>query len=205
MAARKATAIHLVNRLNFCGAGVPARAENDPEGCASHSTRACFSALPMNKRALIQQIVTKLRAELELYFRAAHAAHAEATHEQNKAENKYDTRGLEASYLAHGQSRQAVEVKAAIAAFEVLEARRFGAGEAIGLGALVELEQRGERTLYFIGPKAGGMEVVHEKREILVITPQSPLGEQLLGKKQGERLQLSLAGARDQYRVVFVE
>jgi hypothetical protein len=159
----------------------------------------------MNKRALIKQIVAKLTAELELYFRAAHAAHAEATHEQNKAENKYDTRGLEASYLARGQSRQALEVKAAIAAFDELEIRRFGAGEAIELGALVELEQSGERTLYFIGPKAGGTEVIHEKREILVITPQSPLGEQLLGKKQGERLQLSLVGVRGQYRVVFVE
>ena len=59
----------------------------------------------MNKRALIKKIVARLTDELEVYFRAAHASRAEATHEQSKAENKYDTRGLEASYLAHGQSR----------------------------------------------------------------------------------------------------
>jgi transcription elongation GreA/GreB family factor len=158
----------------------------------------------MNKRAIIQKIVAKLTAELEGYFRAAQAAHAEATHEQNKAENKYDTRGLEASYLARGQSRQAKETEAAIAAFEKLQARTFTAGDAIELGALVELENKGERTIYFIGPKAGGTEVVHAGREILVITPQSPLGEQLRGKRQGDRLQLSLAGVRDQYRVLYV-
>jgi transcription elongation GreA/GreB family factor len=158
----------------------------------------------MNKRAIIQKIVAKLTAELEGYFRAAQAAHAEATHEQNKAENKYDTRGLEASYLARGQSRQAKETEAAIAAFEKLEPRTFTASDAIELGALVELENKGERTIYFIGPKAGGTEVVHAGREILVITPQSPLGEQLQGKRQGDRLQLSLAGVRDQYRVLCV-
>ena len=41
-------------------------------------------------------------------------------------------------------------------------------------------------------PRAGGTEVVHDKKEILVITPQSPLGEQLIGKKAGDSLQLKL-------------
>ena len=159
----------------------------------------------MNKRALIKTILAQLTAELEVYFRAAHAAHAEATHEQNKAENKYDTRGLEASYLARGQSRQAIETKAAIAAFEKLVPRKLAAEEPIELGALVELEQGSERTLFFIGPKAGGTEVVHEGREILVITPQSPLGEQLQGKKLGDHLRLNLAGVRDPYRVIAIE
>ena len=159
----------------------------------------------MNKRALIKKILAQLTAELAGYFRAAQSAHAEATHEQNKAENKYDTRGLEASYLARGQSRQAMETQAALAACEKLEPRKFGAADPIELGALVELEHKSERTLYFLGPKAGGTEVTHQGREILVITAQSPLGEQLLGKKQGDELQLTLAGARDQYRVVLVQ
>lgn len=158
----------------------------------------------MNKRAIIRKIVAKLTSELEGYFRAAQSAHAEATHEQNKAENKYDTRGLEAAYLARGQSRQAKETEVAIAAFEKLEARAFHKGAAIELGALVELESRGERTTYFIGPKAGGTEVVHDGVEILVITPQSPLGEQLQGKQQGDRLELAIAGGRDQYRILSV-
>ncbi len=95
--------------------------------------------------------------------------------------------------------------KAAIAAFEKLSPRKFAAGEPIELGALVEVEQRRERTLYFVGPKAGGTEVVHEGREILVITPQSPLGQQLQGKKSGDRLQLDLGGVREPYRVMTVE
>jgi transcription elongation GreA/GreB family factor len=159
----------------------------------------------MNKRALIEKIVKQLTSDLEGYLRAARAAHAEATHEQSRAENKYDTRGLEASYLARGQSKQAAEIEAAIEAFGKLDGRVFAPGEPVDLGALVELEGAGERTIYFIGPKAGGTEVMHQKREVLVITPASPLGEQLMGRKQGESLQMKIAGATNKYLVASVE
>ena len=158
----------------------------------------------MNKRALLKKIIAQLTSGLEAYLRAARAAHAEATHESSKAENKYDTRGLEASYLAHGQSKQAAEIEAAIAAFEKLDARSYGPGQPIDLGALVELESAGEQSLYFIGPKAGGTEVVHQKREVLVITPQSPLGRQLLGRRQGDTVELDLGGKRAPARIASV-
>ena len=158
----------------------------------------------MNKRAVLQKIIGKLTEELGVYFRAAQNSRAEATHEQNKAESKYDTRGLEASYLARGQSRQAAELEAAIAEFEKLEVRKFAASEPIDLGALVELEVDGEKSLYFLGPRAGGTEIVQDRREILVITPPSPLGAQLLARKQGDRLQLELAGRRQPARILSV-
>ena len=83
----------------------------------------------MDKRSLIQEVIAKLMSELEVYFRAAQASRAEASHEQSKPENKYDTRGLEASYLARGQSRQAAELEASIAEFEKLDVRTFVTGK----------------------------------------------------------------------------
>ena len=159
----------------------------------------------MNKRALIRKIIARLTEELQVYFRAANASRAEATHEQNKAEGKYDTRGLEASYLARGQSKQAAEIESAIAEFEKLDAHPFADDEAVGIGALVELEHGGENSSYFLGPRAGGTEVVHEKREILVITPQSPLGEQLMGKKSGDQPQLNFGGAKQAAKILSVK
>ena len=108
------------------------------------------------------------------------------------------------TYLDRGQSRQAAEIQAAIAVFEQLDARKFGAAEPIDIGAFVVLEFNAEKMAYFIGPRAGGTEVQHDKQDVLVITPQSPLGEQLLGRKQGEVLKLNLAGAQNQYRVATV-
>ena len=106
----------------------------------------------MNKRALIKKIIARLTDELEIYFRAAQFSRAEATHESSKAESKYDTRGLEASYLARGQSKQAAEIEAAIAEFEKMPAKKFGADEPIGLGALMELETRWRKFILFHRP-----------------------------------------------------
>jgi len=158
----------------------------------------------LNKRAILQKITAKLVAELEVYFRAAQFSRAEATHESNKAENKYDTRGLEASYLARGQSKQAAELETAIAEYQKLGVKKFAAGDAINLGALVELEHGGEKSYYFVGPRAGGTEIIHDRKEILVITPQSPLGEQLIGKKCGDTPPLTFGGAKAAAKILSV-
>jgi transcription elongation GreA/GreB family factor len=158
----------------------------------------------VNKAAIVQKIIAQLAAEMEGYARSARAAHAEATDEQSKAENKYDTRGLEASYLARGQSRQAAETAEALEHFAALPLRDFSPADPIDLGAVVELETPTGKTCYFIGPRAGGTEIKEGRREILVITPQSPLGQQLVGKKQGDRWETQLAGKRVAYRIVGV-
>jgi transcription elongation GreA/GreB family factor len=159
----------------------------------------------VNKTIIIKKIVTQLAAELESYGKAARAAHAEATHEQSKAENKYDTRGLEAAYLARGQSKQMAEAAQAMEQFGKMPLKKFGPRDPIDLSALVELNGNGEQSFYLIGPKAGGTEVVHEKKTIMVLTPQSPLGEKLVGQKQGEDVQMQFGPAVETYRIVSVE
>jgi transcription elongation GreA/GreB family factor len=160
----------------------------------------------MNKRALLEAIIQRLDAELALLTRAALATYAEATDEQNKAENKYDTRGLEASYLARGQSKVVDEAAAALAQFRALAVPGFAPGEPVALGALVTVaDSAGQPTHYFVGPQAGGTEVEHEGKTVMVITPSSPLGRQLVGKPQGATVLLEFGGRRSEFRVVRVE
>ena len=159
----------------------------------------------MNKALIIKQIVAGLGESLAVLQKAAQASRAEATHESSKAENKYDTRGLEASYLAGGQMRQAKEIMDAIHLYESLALKKFAAGDEIDLTALVELENDNVSGYYFIGPKSGGLEVMVGKKEIMVITPQSPLGQNLMGKKAGEKWVAQLGGVKVKYCVVTVE
>src|SRR5437867_12396359 len=120
----------------------------------------------MNKAMVLKHIVASLNERLALLEKAARASHAEATHESSKAENKYDTRGLEAAYLAGGQARQAREILDSIATYESLAARDFGPNEPIDLSAVVEMELEGAKAWFFIGPKNGGLEVNVGPREV---------------------------------------
>ena len=61
----------------------------------------------MDKSLLQQQVLERLAEDLLQAEQAARAAHETATHEESVAENKYDTLGLEAAYLATGQVRRA--------------------------------------------------------------------------------------------------
>src|SRR3954462_5397669 len=97
----------------------------------------------INKSKLLERIIEALHDSLAVLQKAARAAHAEATHESSKAENKYDTRGLEAAYLAGGQARQAKEILDSIELYEALATKAFAPGERIALTALVELETDG--------------------------------------------------------------
>lgn len=148
--------------------------------------------------------MAQLHDELESYVRAARSAHAEATDEQNKPENKYDTRGLEAAYLAGAQSRQAAETQQAIEAFEKLALREFKPSDGIDLSALVELEARGERNWFFLGPCKGGLELQQGGKEVVVLTPQAPLGRELIGRKTGDRFKWGAGAGSMEYRILGV-
>src|SRR5438270_11100465 len=131
----------------------------------------------IKKSKLLERIIEALHYSLAVLEKAARSAHAEATHESSKAENKYDTRGLEAAYLAGGQARQAREILESIKVYGSLSLKEFGAADPIDISAVVELETAGEAGTYFIGPRSGGLEVQFQGTEIMVITPQSPLGQ----------------------------
>lgn len=158
----------------------------------------------MNKTAVVREIIAHLKDKVAQYHGAAKAAHAEATHEESRQEDKYDTRGLEASYLAAGQARQMEETAEALQMFASMVIPKFGPKDKIDIGALVELKSKEGNALYFIGPQAGGTEIVLRQQTILVITPQSPLGQQITGKAQGDKVRLRLAGRQTDYVIATV-
>ena len=158
----------------------------------------------MNKTKLLERIVAQLSEAFAVLERAAKTSHAEATHESSKAENKYDTRGLEAAYLAGGQARQAKEILDSIELYRSLPIKAFEPGDPIDLTALVELEVDGYPSTYFMGPRSGGQEIVWRRQEVTVITPQSPLGQELMGKKAGQRWTGRRGGATLKYHLVSV-
>ena len=141
------------------------------------------------KSALLEQIRTDLRARLDRLSKAAQEAHAAATDPGSKAEGKYDTRSLEASYLAVGQAKQVDELAEALRIFETLTLPDFGMDDAIDAGALVEVELAGGSSFFLLVPASGGLVVSHKRLEITLLTPASPLYQKLLGLRIGDTLE----------------
>ena len=101
----------------------------------------------MDKFLLQQQVLERLAQDLLQVEQAARVAHETATHEENVAENKYDTLGLEAAYLATGQARRAEAIRQAMAHWRQFRPGPYDASKGIQLGALVCLVDSGDDTL----------------------------------------------------------
>jgi transcription elongation GreA/GreB family factor len=159
----------------------------------------------MDKTRLYHLIIDKLTSDLAMITRAALEAHANATDKENIPENKYDTLSLEASYLAQGQSKRAVEIERALSRFQKLKLQSFDEDSEISMGALVRLEDpSGARRLLFIGPDAGGLVMVEGGHSITVITPQSPVGQNLLGKVRGDSVALRFGGVSVEFEITEI-
>ena len=163
------------------------------------------SATDNGKPALRQLIAERLAQDFDALQRAAQTAYETATHEENVAENKYDTLGLEASYLATGQARRMEEIRHAQGLYQQLSLPDYDPQRGIQVGALVTLEsENGQLQWLFLGPEAAGLKITLAERQITVITPRSPLGQSLMGKHEDDEVMIVVAGVRQVYRVTEV-
>ena len=155
----------------------------------------------MNKSLLIDVIVREITSVLNNSLAAAEEARATATNKENAAENKYDTLGLEAAYLAHGQSERVVQLEKDLAAYVFLK-KRVTDHEIADVGSLVKLEYKtGEVRFLFIGPASGGLVVSLSGSSVIVITPGSPLGKALLGVGIDDEVSVDVAGSASKARI----
>lgn len=159
----------------------------------------------MNKPQLHRLIVAALERDLAIAQRAAQTAYETATHEENIAENKYDTLGLEASYLATGQARRMAQIAQALNRLRELPISNHRSARGIQLGDYIELETpEGQTRALFLGPDAAGLVVNAQGRAVTVITPHAPLGHALVGKQEGEEISVKVANRAQDYYIALV-
>lgn len=159
----------------------------------------------MDKFLLQQQVLQRLAEDLLQAEQAARAAHETATHEENIAENKYDTLGLEAAYLATGQARRADAIRQALAHWRQFRPLPYDASKGIQLGALVCLVDADDRQQQlFLGPAGGSMQLLSGAQRVQVISCDAPLGKAMLGKCEGDEVSLQVATSRQQFEVLRV-
>ncbi|MFK7607189.1 MULTISPECIES: transcription elongation factor GreAB [unclassified Pseudomonas] len=156
----------------------------------------------MNKNAVYLLLLKKLEVDLDVLQRAAQTAYEAATDKENIAENKYDTLGLEASYLATGQARRVEEIRQALKNCQAMTQVPYDTAQGIQIGDLIRLEaDNGNEQWVFLAPDAAGLKLTHEGQTITVITPRSPLGAALLRKQPDDDVQINVGGSVQTFMV----
>ncbi len=159
----------------------------------------------MDKSLLQQQVLKRLADDLAQVEQAARVAHETATHEENIAENKYDTLGLEAAYLAAGQARRAEAIRQAMQGWQQFRPRAHDASLGIQLGALVcLLDADGQTQHLFLGPDGGSMTLGTGEHPVQVISSESPLAQALRGRCEGDEVWMQVGATRRHFEVQWV-
>ena len=147
---------------------------------------------PPSKDELKTELLRRLSAELEGLERAQKSAIEGATHEEARPENDKDTRALEASYLARGQALRIEELRVGLAEVAAMPVPRWTAERPVAVGALVTVEGDAGEHVYLLAPHGGGVRLA--AGAVQVVTPRSPVGRALLGRREGDDGELVVEG-----------
>jgi transcription elongation GreA/GreB family factor len=101
-----------------------------------------------------------------------------------------------------GVAARVEEIQQLLMMYKFLPVRTYTSEDVVCPGGLVELELNRVHAYYLMVPKGGGLVARVEGSAVQVITPNSPLGEALLGKRVGDEAQVEVAGKLRHYRLV---
>ncbi len=154
------------------------------------------------KKQILDELISRARVELAGLEASAKSNRDFATDPEFKAESKYDTRGLEASYLASAEAKRVEELKLEIQILEEVDVDQSKKLGEISIGALVELEHGNQKRKYFLIPTAGGTIVKVDDEAVLVVSVFSPIGDALLGLKSGDDFEVETPKETRNYQIL---
>ena len=148
----------------------------------------------VDKGPLFAALRAQLAKELETVQAAAAAAREGATHEEAKPENEYDTRALEQSYLAGAQTARAEALAQAVTTLDLFQPPALTEADPIRVGAAVVVDDGTQTRRYLLCEVGGGTKVQVDGERWWVLTPASPLGRGLIGRRVGDFIERKVRG-----------
>lgn len=156
-----------------------------------------FPKSPIDKRQVLALLQQRLTAILERLTEAQKSAQDGATHPDNKQEHAKDMRSTESSYLARGLADRVETLRDGLRALALLRAPNLDEDDVAGPGALVTVQDvDGCESVYLLAPAGGGESFTIGRVDVLVLTPQSPLGAAIAGRSVGDALEVDLPSGR---------
>ena len=163
----------------------------------------------MDKHDLVSQLVSQLEASARSALAARDAAAMEARDGATPDEKREDARAAhQLGTLGKTQQKRAPQALAEIDALARFRPSPLSQTAAIGLGAIVEIEdeESGEGRTFFLAPVGAGMTLTGPNGDGLlsVVTPISPVGRAVLGRHAGDVIDVTVDGAPREWQISFV-
>jgi transcription elongation GreA/GreB family factor len=171
------------------------------------SGAATSQAVAVDKRALVEQLASKIQQSASIAHRAVVDATEGARESATPAEKREDGRvALEFQSLAKGQAQRVERANAALAALESFQPKSLGSRARITLGAVVEVEDGVAGRTFFLAPVGAGIELTGPDGDgfLSVVTPSSPIGRAVLGRSVGDTVQVDVPGDVKEWTITYV-
>jgi len=170
--------------------------------------------MPIDKRHFVEQLRTQFVRSLAVTHRAEHEARDAAQHMATEAEKKEDGRAaIEFGSMAKAQALRARQSQRELEQLDDFArggVPAFGRTTPIGLGALVDLASDDEHNVlersFILLPVGAGAELTGPGGDgfLSVITPASPIGRALLGRRAGDIVEVTTRGDVREWTIVDV-
>ena len=154
------------------------------------------------RKRILDVLCGRLHEEAESLEATVSEAREAATHGELRQEGKYDTRGIEAGYLAGAHARRLQELRENLIRLEGFRSAGSVPKDRVAAGSIVTLEGDAGTETCFVAPVQGGGTLTVDGVRVKVITATSPMGEAMSGLRPGETFEIEVRGEDLEYRVV---
>lgn len=163
----------------------------------------------MDKQDLVAQLARQLEASARSALSARDAAAQEAKDGATPDEKREDARAAhQLGTLGKAQQRRAQQALAEVDALARFRPTPLPGTAKIALGAIVEIEdeETGEGRTFFLAPVGAGITLTGPGGDGLlsVVTPVSPVGRAVLGRKAGEVVDVTVDGEPREWQISYV-
>jgi transcription elongation GreA/GreB family factor len=155
----------------------------------------------IDKKIILAKLIENLQRELQEVEAAAKSTRDLVTQDDLKSEGKYDTRAIEASYLASAQLKRVEEIKIDI---QMLQETEIQNSTKLQMGSLALIDFKGTARYYYLTTTSGGTMLTIDGQTILVISVFSPLGNGALGLSEGEGFEVETPKELRTYQIMKV-
>ena len=153
------------------------------------------------KEQIQKELIKKIKQEIANIQQAVMVSKEVATGEESRSESKWDTRAIEAGYLAGAQQARLNELEQELQLLQEMDLREIKNDEVI-IGAIIELEYNEQTRKYFLSPTSGGTLLNINDEAIMVISVFSPIGREALGLSSGDCFELQTPKERRDYTII---